>query len=124
MIILATLLLSGAALLLSICALSAARRTSGPSLLRRLSALSKSFEDMACDVDSIRSELLKQLQRERARANMATMRASRRATEPAAPEASPNGADGSGAMTEDAKDKWTREMNLKIVRGEVKLPGR
>jgi hypothetical protein len=118
---LAALSLSGAALAVSICALFAALRTSARSQLKRLSGLSTRLEAVESDSDTMRSELLRQLQRERARANMASMRASRKATAPDERAASSNG---SGERTEAEKDEWTRQTNLKILSGEIKLPGR
>lgn len=113
--------LSGAALLLSICALCVALRTSVRSQLKRLSALSTRLEAVESDMTSMQDELLKQLHRERARANMASLRARQKATEPGEPGASSNG---SGERTEADKDAWQREMNLRILRGEIKFPGR
>lgn len=109
--------------MLSICALFAALRTSARSQLRRLAALSNRCDQLECDLIETRDELLKQLQRERARANMAALRASRKATEHDAPAGSSNGS-GERVMTEAEKDEWQRTMNRKILMGEVKLPGR
>lgn len=116
--------LSGAALLLSICALCAALRTSARSQLRRLSALSTRLEGVESDMTAMQDELLKQLQRERARANMANHRARLKATEPGEPAASSNGSAAPGERTDAEKDAWQRETNLRILRGEIKFPGR
>jgi len=115
--------LIGAALLLSTCALVVALRTSARFLSKRLAALSTRLQEVELDQDSIRSELLKQLQRERARANMQALRASRKATERDEPEESSNGSAGR-AQTEAEKDEWQRSMNLKLLTGAVKPPGR
>jgi len=116
--------LIAAALSLSICALFVARHTSVRSQSRRLAELSTRVEALESDTDTIRDELLKQLERERARANMAAVRARRKATERDEPAAeSSNGSDGR-AQTEAEKDEWQRAMNRKLLLGEVKLPGR
>jgi hypothetical protein len=116
--------LSGAALLLSIFALCVALRTSARSQLKRLSALSTRLEAVESDMTSMQDELLKQLQRERARANMASLRARQKATEPGEQAASSNGSAAPGERTEAEKDAWQREANLRILRGEIKFPGR
>ena len=113
--------LIGLALCLSICALCVALRTSARSLLKRLSAHSTRLTEAEQELDDHRSELMSALNRERARANMASLRAKAKATERAEPEASANG---SAAMTEAEKDAWQRDMNLKLLTGQVKLPGR
>ena len=86
-----------------------------------LSALSTRLTEAEQELDDHRSELMSALNRERARANMASLRAKAKATERAEPEASANG---SAAMTEAEKDAWQRDMNLKLLTGQVKLPGR
>lgn len=121
---LSLLSLSGAALSLSICALYVALRSSARSQSRRLSELLKRLEELQTDHDSINAELVKQLNRERARANMASLRASRKAPELDAKEEAVGASGKNGAMTEAEKDEWQRTMNLKLMTGEVKLPGR
>lgn len=115
--------LIGAALSLSIFALVVALRTSARSQSKRLAALSTRVEELQSDMDSTQSELRAQLQRERSRANMATLRASRKATERVEAEDSANGS-GGRALTEAEKDEWQRTMNLKLLTGEVRPPGR
>lgn len=115
--------LSGAALFASICALCVALRTSARYQLKRLYALSTRLEAVESDMTSMQDELLKQLQRERARANMASLRARQKATEPGEPAASSNGS-AAAERTEAEKDAWQRETNLRILRGEIKFPGR
>lgn len=117
-------LLSGAALLLSTCAHVVALRTSDRSLSKRLAALSTRLEAAEAELDEVRTELVKQMHRERARANVASMRAARKATEPGERGGSSSNGSAGYAMTESEKDEWQRSMNLKLLTGEVKLPGR
>jgi len=116
--------LIAAALSLSTCALFVALRSSGRSLSKRLAALLTRLENLEADQDSTRSELLTQLKRERQRANMANIRARQKATEQDEPAELLNGSAASGQLSEDEKDRWQRDMNRKILTGQVKLPGR
>lgn len=109
--------------MLSTCALGVALRTSARSLSKRLAALSTRCEEIAAEQDEIRQQLLEELKRERVRTNMARLRANRKATAQDEPAASSNGSAGR-AQTEAEKDEWQRSMNLKLLTGEVKAPGR
>jgi len=103
--------LSTSALLLSIYALSVARRTSDQSLAKRLSELSLQSREHAELIDQL-SDKLKNL---RSRVSMQAHLAKKANGEAQA---------ANGPMTEAEKDEWQREMNLKIATGQVKTFGR
>lgn len=117
-------LLSGTALAVGIAALFAARRSSGRSLLLRLTALSERMTQAENFVEMQQDVLRDFLRRERAAENMRKFRQRQKATEPGEPEASANGSAAGDARTEAEKDAWQRETNLRILRGEIKFPGR
>lgn len=106
--------LSVLALFLATFALRAALRSSDRSLSRRLTALSEQLSELT----ESHEILTAQFRNIRSRLNMAKAR-----------EAKANGATRSDPATpgtdpEAEKDRWTREMNLKIASGEVRIPGR
>ena len=107
--------LIAATLLLSIYALSVARRTSDRSLLKQLREHSTRLQEIEENLDTVTL----QLKRERARNNMRSLRESRRVTE--ADEQEQSGAPSfNGSDAEAAKDRWQRETNLRIASGELK----
>lgn len=104
--------LSALALSLSTCALIVAVRSSARSQSLRLNALLRQLSDHSEALEAL-SIRLRTIQ---TRLNMAAGRARRANGETS--EAPPAHA----AMTEDEKDKWQRETNLKIARGEIHSP--
>lgn len=117
-------LLSGTALALSIAALYAARRSSVRSLLLRLNALSERLT-LAETFAETQQDLVKDfLRRERQAENMRKFRERQKATEQEEPAASSNGSGTGRAATEAEKDEWQRTMNMKILTGEIRPPGR
>jgi len=117
------LLLSFTALGVGTAALFAARRSSARSLLPRFNALSERMTLLESYVETHQDLLKDFLRRERAAANMKKFRERQKATEQDDPAASSNGS-GARAMTESEKDEWQRSTNLKLLRGEIKPPGR
>lgn len=116
-------LLSSTALVLSIAALYAARRSSVRSLLLRLNALSERLT-LAETFAETQQDLVKDfLRRERQAENMRKFRERQRPTGPGEPAQLSNGSD-AAERTEAEKDAWQRETNLRILRGEIKFPGR
>lgn len=99
-------LLSTLALLLAIAALSVALRSSGRTLSRRLDELSTRFSAVEdhCEAQTSRIKSV--------RAQVNALSHSRSANrEP--PELTPD-------TIEAQKDRWTRETNLRIARGEIR----
>jgi len=104
------LLLSSLALSLSIAALIAALRSSDRLLRKQFAVLSERFSAVENQVDLQNSKI------KSVRAQVHNVNLSRSANrEP--PELTPDG-------IEAHKDEWTRAMNLKIARGEVRPFGR
>lgn len=106
--------LSSLALFVATFALVVARRTSARSLAKQLRELSERFSDLT---ETVESQSL-QIRNLRSRANMAQAR------EKKANGAASSGPDAPMIDAEAEKDRWTREMNLKIATGEVRLPFR
>jgi len=111
------------ALALSIAALFAVRHSSAQSLQLRLNALSERMTLQENYVETHHAMLKDFLRRERQSETMRKFRQRQKATEQEEPEASSNGSAGR-AQSEAEKDEWQRAMNLKLLTGEVKAPGR
>lgn len=112
--------LTSAALCISIYAAIAASRTSGRSQLKRLSELSTRLEEL----DEAHQLLHAELNRQRSRANMEKLRRKREATEREEDGSRSENGSTNGELDNDAaKDRWTRETNLKIARGEIRPLG-
>lgn len=105
---------TAAALCISTYALVVARRTSDRSLIRRLQELSTLHSELTETVE----KLTLRLRNLGARMNMQAYR------EKKANGEIPSAQDGATTDPEVEKDRWTREMNLKIATGQVRLPGR
>ncbi len=102
--------LSVLALCLSIAAWFVALRSSGRTLSRRLDELSTRFSAVEdhCEAQSSRIKSI--------RAQVNASNSSRRANNELE-ELTP-------VTIEAQKDRWQREMNLKIATGQIKVPGR
>lgn len=99
------LLLSGTALVLSTVALFAALRSSARSLRKLFGALSDRFTEVEHQAQLMHSRILSI----RSQVNSV----GRKSVKSGDPELT-------AAGIEDQKDEWTRAMNLKIARGEIK----
>jgi hypothetical protein len=99
---LATLLLSTAALCVSIFALFVARRSSARYHLKRLAVLSAQLAEM----DETVATLATALNQERSRARMREVRQNRKATAPDEPAALNGG---------ESPDEWQRRMNRELA---------
>lgn len=97
--------LSTLGLLLSIVALFVALRSSGRSLLKRFDALSMHLSELDTQLDAQNARI------KSVRSQVHAAKLSRAANSEV-PEIDSTG-------TEEAKDRWTRETNLKIARGEI-----
>lgn len=104
---LALSLLSISALLLSIAALFAALRSSGRFLFKRYDALCSRISDLEVRQDATETRI----KSVRAQANAAYSR-----------KANSELPEVTSETTEEAKDRWTRETNLRIARGELRPP--
>jgi len=113
------LLLTPAALCLSIFALVAARRTLGPSLLKRLSALSTRVESLEADLDLLRQQNRADLKRLHARLAMQKFR-DKGQTSSESPSGTGSGLeDGSAGNSEDDKARIRRELGIKLATGQL-----
>jgi len=118
----ALLSLSSAALCISTCALYVALRSSARSQSRRLSALSTRLDHTDALIDLLQVTFKDLARREQARLTMQRLRANEK-MEPREADTFPGSNGQSQPLTEDveaAKDRWQRETNLKIARGEIK----
>lgn len=108
---LATLSLSILALSIATCALLAARHSSARSLLKQLTALSERLSDLS----EAHETMSLQFRNLRSRLNMQAMRSKKANSETPADQDTPR------IDPEAEKDRWTREMNLKIATGQVRV---
>lgn len=111
---LATLSLSISALCIATYALLVAHRSSDRSLRKALTELSERFSELSESHEAVTL----QFRNLRSRLNMAILRDKRaNPAESAAPDTPKIDA-------ESEKDRWQREMNLKIATGQIRMPGR